>query len=390
MIQQWQQEFLQLQVQQKKIEDDIRHLQNRIHIPLSTGEILSANTSIFMKERVLELQATQKRLKEKKRELDDQFQEAKRRLEEFEKRVSSIEKELLPDADFLKLKERLSQSQSRENLLSRKKDIRERVTFLTKSLNQVENNRKRDKWQFGILIFLFMILGFWGWFSDLSMMLMVSGIGVMFSLYSLWKLKSKTAHEESLKEELKAWQLKEAELADDLNKPLQHLEMLKEQIQRDEILRAELQQFMMKLENQKEAYDHVIDRFEIWEKESVQLKTKLLAAGKELKLPEDIALNYLADAFEIIHDIKLNVQEKKHLHEKCQTVEEAIKKGMEPLIQLTSLFFQEEAAYTKGRDLLVKKAITGRDRKEHYLSGKKRTNWLNSKINYRSRLSKLM
>ena len=52
LLEKWKQDHNQLQVKLKNMEEEIQCLQNNIHLPLSTNDLLSANTSVFMKEKV--------------------------------------------------------------------------------------------------------------------------------------------------------------------------------------------------------------------------------------------------------------------------------------------------------------------------------------------------
>ena len=90
------------------------------------------------------------------------------------------------------------------------------------------------------------------------------------------------------------------------------------------MLREQLFAFTVKLEEQQLQYDRVIDQFESWEREREDLRKQLLSAGMELNLPEHIALNYLFDAFQIVEDLKRNVQERRYLLEQLSANEQMI------------------------------------------------------------------
>ena len=76
------------------------------------------------------------------------------------------------------------------------------------------------------------------------------------------------------------------------------------------------------IKRQQDIYDHVVDLFEQWEKNDAQLRKELLAVGRELRIPDKIALHYLFDAFGIIDQLKKVYIERDHLTEQVKANEE--------------------------------------------------------------------
>jgi len=144
-----------------------------------------------------------------------------------------------------------------------------------------------------------------------------------------------------LQEEIRKWRRKEEEYKEKLNRPEQQMDWLEQNLKRDDMLREQLLSLTVKLEEQQAQYDRVIDKYENWEKEIEDLRGQLLSAGKKLNLPPRIALNYLFDAFQIVEDLKRNVQEKLYLLEQLTANEQIIRNLNKPLEKLSALFFQE-------------------------------------------------
>ena len=188
-LEQWQQETLQLQVKLKKIEEDLVLLQNKLHCDFTEGDILNADTSIFMRERATQLMASQKRLNDKKQELDEQFQKEKSRLEELENRVQAMKSEIMPEIERQRLKGQLREAGTKELMQERFQEVKERLTFLTGTLEQAENYRSREKKQYFIFLFLCVLL----WLQDglrLLPMIAVGGLALLFVLILLFKKRT--------------------------------------------------------------------------------------------------------------------------------------------------------------------------------------------------------
>ena len=299
LLDKWKLDHNQLQVKLRNMEEEIQRLQNNIHLPLSTNDLLSANTSVFMKEKVDSLKANQQRLTEKKRELDEQFQIEKRRLEELETEDVLLKDQLMAETDRKELIERLNSMESSDTLAEKRQQIKERLAILTASHMHATNKGKKEKWQFLFMAMLFMILCGWGIASQELLLVLVGGIGLLVSI--LFYIKSKSAvSDEVLQTEIKNLQEQEIELEKKWKQPLEHVELLKQKLEKDSLLREQFIHVNVNLERQQEQYHHVIDRFELWEQETANLRKELLNVGEQLKIPDEIANKYLFDAFQMI------------------------------------------------------------------------------------------
>nr|WP_295973465.1 AAA family ATPase [uncultured Bacillus sp.] len=354
VLEQWKLENLQLQVRVKKLNEEMTFLQNKLHHQFSEEDILTSDTSIYMRERSARLMTEQQRLSDKKRELDELFQKEQLRLEQLEKEVHTLQNELMPDAERQKLKEQLSLFGSRDSLLSAYGEVKERLSFLSESLKRAENHRRREQIQnLTFLIFLsFLIIA--GWFAELIVMSVVGGIGIILVLFLFMRSRSRQ-EEPHLQRELQKWERKEDEYKEKLNQPDEQLDFLQQQIKKDEMQREKLLSLTVKLEEQQTRYDRVIDQYEAWEREKAGLKKQLLAAGREINIPERIALNFLFDSFQIMDDLKRNVQEKRHILEQISANENLIQTANKQLQQLLAPFFPADEPFREAVLSLRKK-----------------------------------
>ncbi|MCQ6273390.1 AAA family ATPase [Bacillus sp. V3B] len=370
LLEKWKQDLIQLQVKVKKVEEDILLLQNKIHLPLSVDEILSANTSIFMKEKTAALQAKQKRLIEKKRELDGEFQEEKRRLVQLESEERSMKGEVLTDVERQNLREKLSCLQTKETLLLKQTEIKERLAFLTQSIQQAEAKRNQDKRQYLFFAILFIFLSGWGFFSETLGLIIAGVIGFLFAIFSFWKISSAVANE-LLQTEMRNLQKNKKELEKADKEPTEHVKLLEQKYEKDSLLREQLFQLTMKRERQQEHYDRVIDRFEMWEEESAELRNELLTIGKQLHIPDEMALKFLFDAFQIIDELKKHHQERTFMLEQIHSTENAMEEVLNPVQELLLQFMSDDNIPLQEGVLLLKRKLRDELEKEIQYKEKK-------------------
>ena len=356
LLEKWKQDHNQLHVKLKNMEEEIQRLQNNIHLPLSTNDLLSTNTSVFMKEKIDSLKTNQQRLTEKKLELDEQFQVEKKRLEELESEEVLLQSQLMAERDRKDLTERLSSMESSNSVAEKRQQVKERLNLLTASHRQATNKGKKEKWQFLFMAMLFMVLCGWGIASGELLLVLVGGIGLLVSILFYIKSKS-TVSDDILQSEIRNLQERQRELEKQWQQPVEHVELLKQKLEKDSLLREQIIHVKVNLERQQEQYHHVIDRFELWEQETASLQKELLNVGEQLKIPEEIALKYLFNAFQMIDTLKKLLQEKFYTIEQMNLNQEAIQKIMIPLRELSLQFLNDDQLSPHEVALTLKKKL---------------------------------
>ncbi|WP_428909393.1 AAA family ATPase [Niallia sp. Krafla_26] len=367
------QELIGLQAQMKRLEEELIFLHKKIHLPLSQQDIITINTSVFVKEKVVSLNSKQKSLTDKKQELDERFQEEKARLEELESKERELKQELLPEEERKKLEDLLSRSKAKEYVLFQKENMEEKLVSLKKSLQKEKRRSSQHKVQNIVLGILFISLSVWGIFSDTRSFLLLGGLGLLFIIWSF--LKDSSAKEiRSIQSEIAHLKEKKSAYEQELRTPLNHFERFQIQIDQDNETREQLKQLSHMLKNQHNQYNHIVDLFEQWEHNEAALHRELLEMGKELKLPNHIALYHLNDAFEIIDELKKMYVEKESLMKRINANEATIKDIVSLLEELSLQLLQNvntshhETAYLLKRSLRqeLEKHIQYQEKQEQY------------------------
>ncbi len=185
----------------------------------------------------------------------------------------------------------------------------------------------------------------------------MGGIGLLVAILFYIKSKS-TVSDEILQTEIKNLQeQKMGQPRSNGQQPVEHVALLKQKLEKDWLLREQSVHVNVNLERQKEQYHHVIDRFELWEQETASLQKELLNVGEQLKIPEEIALKYLFDAFQMIDTLKKLLQEKFYTIEQMNLNQEAIKKIIEPLCELSLQFLHDDQLSPHEVALTLKKKL---------------------------------
>ena len=345
-----------LGVNLKKVEEEILFLQNKIHLPLTDQDILTINTSIFMKEKASDLYSKQKSLFDKKLELDQRFHEEKTSLEELELKEETIKKELIPEFERKEIQHTLSLSTEKEHLIHQKEDLEERLTHLKRSHQKEVSRRKYDVIQYSVFAILFVVLCGFGIFSNNLSFLLIGGIGALFSLLSLMK-GNISKDIQLLQTEISSLQQKLSGLERDIDTPRAHIELLQQKLEKDQAIRDEINQLKRMIKRQQDNYDHVVDLFEQWEKNDAQLREDLLAVGRELRIPDSIALHYLFDAFQIIDQLKKVYIERDHLTEQVKANEEIMNEMTVILKELSLQIYKDEKHHDHELAFTLKKRL---------------------------------
>ncbi|WP_338470526.1 AAA family ATPase [Niallia sp. XMNu-256] len=387
LIDRTKQEINGLQIKIKKLDEELQLLHNKVHLPLSQQDIINSNTSIFIKEKVANLAAKQKSLTAKKLELDERFQEEKNRLEELESKEIQLKEELVSDEEKNKMEEALSRWKAKETILFQIEYLEERLTGLHSSIQKEKNRKAQHKVQHLILAILFSALSAWGLLSEAFTFLFLGGLGLLFIFWSFFKA-SFSKDIESMQKESTTLQEKKAILEQELNMPSNQIEGIRQRFERDQGIRDQVNQLSLMIERQQDQYNHVVDLFEQWEHNEAGLRQELLRVGKELKLPDNIALHHLLDAFQMIDELKKVTLEKDLIVKEIVTTENSMKEMVAAIEELSFLLSQKAPSYHEAVFMLkrslreeLEKHIQYKEKQEQYreLEGE----WNNDRIEWK-------
>ncbi|MGJ7919409.1 AAA family ATPase [Neobacillus sp. LXY-4] len=301
------QEKNQLSLELEEVRQEIVEWQQKLHLNINEDQVLTSNTSVFMKGKTADAQKNEHRLKEKKQDLDEQFHQTKQNLEELEEQLNRGSKLLLSEVERQELIAQKNLVENQASLIRELADTREQIRLL-KNLqdNEVQQEKVQQRQhmiQFSVFCTFFVILAGWGFFNQQWGIFTVAGVGLFYLLF--FYRKKPTSRKNQFKLELEALTGKEKMLEGQLNRlKLKSSDGLDYQLEQDKQQREQQSILKIKWEQKNEQYEQILNAYEKWEQESRQHQKILVELGKELGLPKEISLIFIHDAFLLIEKLK--------------------------------------------------------------------------------------
>lgn len=341
----------------KEAELEIQSLKGQLHLPLTDEELLQINTSIFMKERTEEASRKQTSLHDRKEDLDRTFQEEKESLERMEERVSQLKKRLLPPGERKVKEQTVLNVRNKDVMRKDLQAVQEKLRFLKASLVNEKEETRQKRLQGLFISFFFVVLTIWGLWSSQWLISAFAVVGLLFILFTYGKGK-KGSNTSDINGEIRALKEREKELADYLQQASpREIALLEEELKKDDEIHNELNIANIHLKQQVEQYEKVIKAYESWEKEMKVHESLLVSLGRDLFLPENIALRHINDAFGLLAELKERTREHKQLRERAKEKTEAFTRIQRELTTLKEHLLPEEHLPLKEAITILKKQL---------------------------------
>lgn len=360
LYEQLKQESNQLSRAIEELKTEMTILQQKLHIPFNETQLLNSNTSVFIKEKSTVAQAKQLRLKEKKRELDEQFHQEKQELDHVEEKLSQLRESLLPEAKRLDLINQNKLSENRNYVEREWSELQDQKRFLSSSL-QNETKREKNQKQQGqiqLIVFtgIFLFIAGWGLFSQ---QWGIFGIAIAALIYLLGFHRNKfDSKVKELELELDRLTEKEQELLKILqNSKMNNRSDIEKELEHDTKLREQYNIFQIKWEQKNHQYERILQAYENWEQESHLLEKQLLELGEELNIPRDISLLFIHDAYLLIDKLKSVYIEKQQLESRAKMVHIELDSIEKKIKDLADKFFISEASQLQNRAYVLRQTL---------------------------------
>lgn len=336
-------------------------VKEKLHLPIHEEKLLELNTSVFMKEKVIHTEEQYRRLKVKKQDLDERFDEYRQLLEETEEKIRSLEHRRLPANERMILENQVRESNHREISQQELIQIEERLTFLhtaeKKEMDRTKRKKAQDRIQLALFSFLFIILIIWGIVSVEWLLVSAGVLGIIFTLY-LYVSKGTKPNSDFFTGEIESLKKSKEQLIQRLNQHNEYdMTANKRKLEKDAEIVAQLRHYQLLWEQRNEQYEKTLVAFETWEKAKLEAEKKIIKIGEELFLPRDIALYYLGDAFQLIEQLKKFYREKKQIVERSETISIRIEDINEKISLLCNAHLKSIPANTQEMAYLLRKRL---------------------------------
>lgn len=336
-------------------------LREKLHLPIEDGSLLTIDTSVFMKEKVMTAQEYQRRLKVKKLDLDERFNEEKQALEEIEEKIRNLETQLLPETERAALEEKIKGADQRQMIERELKETQDRLNFLHNA-QKIENEKAskmntQNRTQVLLFSLLFTGLFAWGIWSSNWILAGAGFIGVAFSVYTFFN-KTQSSSDDLIQAEIEALAKRESNLEQKLNQPdHKDFSIIESQLERDKHMKDQLKFYKIQWEERNGQYEKVLLSFEAWEKDAVSHKRKMKDLGEKLCLPPDLALTHLAEAYQLIEKLKKLYREKKYTIEQQESVISQNNVILSAFRHLQSAFLESSPSNLQETAFLLRKRL---------------------------------
>ncbi|MBP3040454.1 AAA family ATPase [Bacillaceae bacterium Marseille-Q3522] len=363
LIEQWLEEKKQLEIKIEQQNDRITDFREKLHSSLSTEELLSCDTSIFMKEKTAEAQKNFQLLQEKKQLLEEEFQKRLQELEDIEKRLDMLRADTLPDQERERLLEIHKQFEDKKYIERKRQEAQERIQFLQRQQIQEDKKHRKGKIQFTVFALLFAALLIAGIAGKEWMMTAAGLAGVLYCLFfMIQKKNTELIQEVKLAEEQEQALVRQLALFD--GKDFIHTAKVLEQ---DQAQRDELIPLQAKYQEKNEQYEHVLKSFEQYEAATKEHERKALAFVKALHLPKNIALSHAYDAFTMIEQFKAAVKEQTRLSGELAALTTVIQEWTRTIKGLAATFSEKTfSSHVEASHFLQKKLQEEKERLQQY------------------------
>lgn len=336
-------------------------VKEKLHLPIDEDQLLSINTSVFMKEKIIQTEEQYRRLKAKKQDLDERFNEGRQLLEETEERVKSLEHRRLPANVRMELEKKIKDADQRETIEHELTQTEERLTFLQlaekKEREKTRRKKAQDRIQLTLFSILFMILIVWG-MANTEWPLVIAGVlGMIVTLYLHYKKITKS-NIEFFTAEVKTLKEKKLLLIQKLNDHDDYdVSANRSKLENDREIVEQLRHYQLLWEQRNEQYEKILLAFESWEKEKLETERKIIELGEDLFLPREIALYYLEDAFQLIEQLKMLYREKKIIIERTESVSKRIADIKEGISSLSDAYLKTAPSNIQETAYLLRKLL---------------------------------
>ncbi len=386
LYEQLKQEKRLLESKLEELTEEISLLNDQLHTNFNEENIQYSNTSIFIKERVENIQQTQQRLADKQQRLEAEFDEEKKVLAELEANAQRLKSQLLGEDKRKQLMMELDQLENRERIQAEWRYVNDQMEAVksNKAAEKVKSKKEKSKNRQQTLLFggISLIVLIWGIMNGIWLLAAVGIAGIIF--LTVGQLRSIDHPESELSAEAQILSKlieRERDLKESLSRHSDgNFFSTKSLLEKDEESRQQHRELIVKIEQQHHRFEKVVQQFEEWEAEQANWKQKKTELLNQLGLSEKQGPIKLLDAYHLLEKQKQYFREKKRTEESLKTVTASIRDMEDGLKMLAHRFLQNgnltpvEAAgalkravrealeqQTKHRDMISKLAELGEE-----------------------------
>lgn len=287
----------------EQLQHEIMLYKQRVYPHLKDDEIIKIHATVPIKEAIKKVLAEEQNLKQRKKILDDQFEQAKSSLEEIEWKIGELQNEALSDEDRTSLAAEVSKRESL-NPLHVKAEHQQLLSQIQSRKKEHKQERKQRALLFGCLTLLLLLGTVWFIIEQNWLIVFILIAGSIFSFLQVKQVLAKEdpliAHllrrRQTLEQEIT---LLEENVASDHSLP-----ELMIKLEKDNKIKQAYHHEQLMHKQQERAYDQILKHYEEWEEDHFQSTEKTSRIAEQLQIDKHTTAEALLEAFDLIQHIQ--------------------------------------------------------------------------------------
>jgi uncharacterized protein YhaN len=335
-------EKAEMTVQIDTLQLQINQLKEKLYYSIDEQQLSNVDTSIFMKEKIGQIQSMAFRLSDQKQMLDNRFQEEKTALEQIEAEITYLEEQLLSEQAREIIIRQWKQATELEQVKLDLKEVQSKIEYHKISKKTEKSRTDNSKGQTIFLSLILLFLALWSGVNHDWTIVVISSVSFLY-LSMIFIKKTFFTVQVGTDDLLDDLIEKEKQLLAQISSAKdQDSKLLLAELQKDDNLREKIQSAKLRWSQQQVRYEQVVRAYEEWEQETKSNEEALKEVYQQLNLSSQIPWKRLADAFEIITDLKEMIAEHKRLDSRIKQVVEKRKEIYTSISLLAERFLSEK------------------------------------------------
>jgi uncharacterized protein YhaN len=350
-------EKAEMKVQIETLQFQINQLKEKLYYSIDEQQLSNVDTSIFMKEKIGQIQSMAFRLSDQKQMLDNRFQEEKTILEQIEKEITYLEEQQLSEQARESIIRQWKQATELEQVKLDLKEVQSKIDYHRISKKTEKSQSDKSKGQTIFLFVLFLFLAIWSGLNQQWIILVITSVSFLYlSIVYIKKtyLTVQVRTDDLIADLFEKEKQLLAKISATKDQDSMHLQA---KLHQDDNLREKIQSAKLRWGQQQVRYEQVIRAYEEWEQETKSNDFSLKEVYHQLNLSNQIPWKQLADAFEIITDLKDMFAEFQRLQNRIKQVEEKRSEIYSSISLLAERFLSEKETSLTEMVIGLKEAL---------------------------------
>jgi uncharacterized protein YhaN len=350
-------ETAEMKVQSQTLQVQMSQLKEKLYYSIDEKQLSRVDTSIFMKEKIGKIQSMSIRLNDQKQMLDNRFQEEKTSLEQIEKEIAFLEEQQLSEQARESIIHQWKQATALDQERLDLKEVQAKIELYRTTKKAGNSQTDKSKGQSIFLTVLLLFLALWSGINQEWEILVITSVSFLY--LSLVVVKKAFFTVEAKTDDLLVDLIEKEKhlLAKISSVNIQDSFLLQSKLQQDDNLREQVQSAKLRWTQQQLRYEQVIHAYEKWEQETKRNEELLKEVYQGLNLSSQIPWKQLADAFEIITDLKDVIAEHQRLQKRIKQVEEKRSEIYSSITLCAEQFLSEKKTSLAERVIGLKEAL---------------------------------